>query len=338
MFLTGISRIQIIVTALVCLAAVLPARGDVKKPATEDKAAIVNGAVITKEELDGEVFLVQRTVLGTGKPLTCSLLAAIQKEVLDSLIRREILFQESRKAGTKVDPKEIDKEIDGLKKKFLSEAEYRNELNRKNISEDKLRVQLERGLSIQRYVDRQFVKKVKIADADVMAYYESHLSLLKQPLQVRVSHILIQSDSKWDASRKQEARRKADQILRELKRGKDFAAVAREQSDGPTRTNGGELGYIKMGQLEKQLEDVVFSLKAGDISDVVETVYGFHLFKVVDRKAESIEAYDNVKDQIRQYLVQEKAKQEANLQAQKMREKSKVEILLEENGSSAKRP
>ena len=337
MFLKKVFCFPIMALLIGFLAVVSSAWGDVNKPPTEEKAAVVNGATITREEFNGEVFLIQRTLLGMGKPLTCAQIASVNREVIESMIRREILYQESRKAGIKIDKKDVDKEIDLLKKQFLSDSEYKNELSRRNISEDLLRTRLERNLSVQKYVERQFFEKIKVTDEDIIAYYESHLNLLKQPLQVRVSHILIQSDSKWETSRKDEARWKAEKILKDLKKSKDFAAIAREYSDGPTRTNGGDLGYIKMGQLEKQFENVIFNLKTGEISDIIETDYGFHIFKVMDRKPESILAYDQVKEQIRQYLLQEKAKQEADLHAKKLREKANVEILLKEDISPAKR-
>jgi peptidyl-prolyl cis-trans isomerase C len=330
MFLKRVSCFHIMAILIGFLTVILPAWGGAEERQTEERAAVVNGAAITREEFDREVLRIQGALLGRGKPLTCAQIASVSKEVIESLIRREILYQESRKAGIKIDQKEIDKEIDILKKQFLSDAEFKNELSRKNLLEDTLRAHVERTLSVQKYVERQFLEKVNVADGDMTAYYESHLYLFKQPLQVRVSHILIQTDPNWEASRKQEARRKAEQILKDLKKGKDFASLARELSDGPTRTNGGDLGYIKMGQLERQFESVIFNLKSGELSDVIEMDYGFHLFKVTDKKSETIMAYDNVKEKIRQSLREEKAKQEADLYAKSLREKASVVILLPE--------
>ena len=329
MFLKRISCLHVTAMLIAFLAMVLPAWGEVEKQQTEERAAVVNGATITREDFDREALRIQGVLLGRGKPLTCSQIASVSKEVVESLIRREILNQESRKAGIKIDQKEIDREIDALKKQFLSDAEYKSELSRRGLSEDMLRAHVERTLSVQKYVEQQFLEKVDVADADLTAYYEANLYLFKQPLQVRVSHILIQTDPKWEASRKQEARRKAEQILKDLKKGKDFASLAREYSDGPTRTNGGDLGYIKMGQLERQFEGI-FNLKPGDLSDIIETDYGFHLFKVIDKKPETILAYDNVKEKIRQSLRGEKAKQEADLYAKTLRDKATVVILLPE--------
>lgn len=328
MLLKKFSGFRIIAIMIGLMVFVLPAWGETKKTQADEKAALVNGAAITMDEFNGETLLVQKSVLGMGKPLSCAQIFSVQKEVIESLIRREILHQESRKAGIKIDKKDITKEIDAIKKQFLSDAAYKNELSRRNLSEDTLRAQLERNLLIQKYVEQQFLKKVKVTDADVMAYYESHLAALKQPLQVRVSHILIQADSKSEASRKPEARRKAEQILKDLKDGRDFRTLAREQSDGPTRTSGGDLGYVGRGQLEKQFESVIFNLKKDEVSDVIETDYGYHIFKVMDIKPESIVAYDNVKEQIKQLLLQDKAKKEADEYARKLREKSAVKILL----------
>jgi peptidyl-prolyl cis-trans isomerase C len=184
--------------------------------------------------------------------------------------------------------------------------------------------------SIQQYIKKEFAAKSAVTDGELLAYYQGNLDAFTQPLQIRVSHILVQTDPKWEASRKQEARKKIDQILKNLKKGQDFGVIAREQSDGPTRTNGGDLGYIKMGQLEKQFEGKVFALNTGETSDIIETDYGFHLFKVLDKKPETLLAYDAVKEKIRQFLVEEKAKQEAEAHAKTLRQKATVKILLAE--------
>ncbi len=309
------------------MAMVSSALGEDRKSQPADKAAIVNGTPIDKAEFDGELLIVEKAVLGYGKPITASQVSSLQKEVLERMVRREILYQESRKSGVKPDENAVDKEIKALKQQFANEAEYKNELNRRNIPEEILRSRMERNSAVQQYIERQFASKVTVTDSEMVSYYQSHLDLFKQPLQVRVSHILVLTDPKWEEVRKQEAHRKAEQILKDLKNGKDFAALAREQSDSPTRTNGGDLGYIKAGQLEKQFESAVLALKPGETTNIITTEYGFHLFKLTDKKPETVLAYENVKEKIQQFLREEKAKQEADLQARKLREKANVEIL-----------
>jgi peptidyl-prolyl cis-trans isomerase C len=318
-----------LVVAILCVLSgmALSAWGDVGKARAESKAAVVNGTAIMNNEVDGEVLLVQKAVLGSGKLLDCEQVSSIRKEVIESMIKREILYQESSKAGIKADQAAVTKELDALKKQFNNETEFRNELNRRNLSEETLRARLEKNLAVQKYVEQQLATRVTVKNDEMIAYYQNNLNLFRQPLQVRVGHILIQTDPAWDASRKQEARRKTEQILKSLKKGDDFATLARELSDGPTRTNGGDLGYVRMGQLDKQLEPVVFGLQSGEMSDVIETDYGFHLFRVMDKKPETVASFEDVKEIIQRFLRDEKAKQEAFLQANKLREKAVIEIL-----------
>lgn len=315
---------------LMVLPAAGPARGEetANKPQAAEKAAIVNGVPIDRAEFDGELLMVQKTLLEYGKPITSKQASSLQKEVLESMVRREILYQESRKSGIKSDENAVDKELKALKQQFASEAEYKNELSRRNITEEILRSRMERNSAVQQYIERQFAAKVTVTDSDMVSYYEGHLDLFKQPSQVRVSHILIRTDPAWDESRKKEARRKAEQIMEDLKTGKDFAVLAREQSDGPTRTNGGDLGYIKAGQLEKQFQSTVLPFKPGETTDIISTEYGFHIFKLTDKKPETVLAYESVKEKIQQFLREEKARQEADLYAKTLREKASVEILL----------
>ncbi len=319
---------SIIVIAICAMAVVSSALGEDNKPQPSEKAAIVNGAPIDRAEFDGELLMVQKTILGYGKPITAKQAASLQAEVLESMVRREILYQEGRKSGIKPDESAVDKELKALKQQFANETEYKNELSRKNITEEKLRSRMDRNSTVQQYIERQFAAKVAVTDSDMVSYYEGHLDLFKQPLQVRVSHILIRTDPAWEESRKKEARRKAEQVMKELKTGKDFAALAREQSDGPTRANGGDLGYLKAGQLEKQFESAVLALKPGETTGIISAEYGFHIFKLTDKKPETVLAYENVKEKIQQFLREEKARQEADLYAKTLREKASVEILL----------
>lgn len=303
----------------------------------ESRVAVVNGTAIMKDEFDGELLLMQRTLLGAGKPLSCSQIEAIGTEVLESMIRRELLYQESRKAGITADQSALARELDAVRKQFATEADYHKELARRNITEERFRARLEQNLAVQAYIEKAFVPKAVVPDSDAEAYYQKRPDLFTQPLQVRVSHILIQSDEKWPAAKKQEARKKAEQILKSLRKGKDFAMIAREQSDGPTRTSGGDLGYIRKGQLDAAFENTVFSMKQGDISDVIETPYGFHIFRVADRQPETVLKYAEVKDRILQVLRSEKARQDADLAARALREKATVQTFLSRDAATAKR-
>jgi parvulin-like peptidyl-prolyl isomerase len=331
-----ISCLLTIAITVVCMMAVSSAFGETKKNQKEEKVAVVNGAPIEIDEFNGEVFLIQKTVLGLGKPLSCEQVSLIRKEVLESMIRRELLYQAARKSGIKPDENAINKDISSLKQQFSGETEYKNELSRRGINEEVLRARMIRNSLVQKYVDKEFTDKVNVTDKEIQDYYQKNIDLFKQPFQTRVSQIFIQSDPKGGDSRKKELRGKAEKILKNLKDDQDFADLAREYSDGPTKNKGGDLGYLRKGQLEKQFESKIFALKKGEITDVIETEYGFHIFKVTDIKPETILAYENVKEKVKKFLVDEKIKQEADEYARKLREKTDVKILLPELNQTKK--
>ena len=331
-----ISCLLTIAITVVCMMAVSSAFGETKKNQKEEKVAVVNGAPIEKDEFDGEVFLIQKTVLGLGKPLSCEQVLLIRREVLESMIRRELLYQAARKSGIKPDENANNKDISSLKQQFSGETEYKNELSRRGINEEVLRARMIRNSLVQKYVSKEFTDKADVTDKEIQDYYQKNIDLFKQPFQMRVSHISIQSDPKDGDSRKKELHGKAEKILKNLKDDQDFADLAREYSDGPTKNKGGDLGYLRKGQLEKQFESKVLALKKGEITDIIETEYGFHIFKVTDIKPETILAYENVKEKVKKFLVDEKIKQEADEYARKLREKTDVKILLPELNQTKK--
>jgi len=329
-------RIKALLVCLVALSA--PDYALAAAPDKADRVAAVNGAAIDRAEFEGEVLVVQKAILGFGKPLTQGQVSSVNADVLESMIRREILLQESRKADIKPDESAVLKEIETLKKQFVSEAEYLGELARRNLSEEALRARVERNNLIQQYIERQFVPKVTVTDRDMIGYYEGNLDQFKQPLQAKLSHILVQVDPVWDKARKQESRKKAEQILKNLKKGQDFATIAREQSDGLTKANGGEIGYVRPGQIDRQFEGAVFALKPGETTELIETDHGIHIFKVTDRKNATVMSYEEVKDRILKLLRFEKAKQEADLYAKGLRDKASVETFLADGNKAAKQP
>ena len=310
---------------LVCMA--LPALAS-EKLASEGKVAVVNGSIITREELVREVSIVRQRFARMGRPVGDLQLIALKGQVLESLISRELLYQESQKKGIKVKEETIRGEVARVRDRFSSEEEFKNTLSRMNLSEADVESQIERGLVIQEFIDKQFTQKVTVAEKDVKAYYDSHPDSFKQPEQVRASHILIKVDPKADESQKAAARKKLEEIRRRLLKGEDFVTLAREFSEGPSKVKGGDLGYFGRGQMVKPFEDAAFALKIGELSDVVETRFGYHLIKVTGKNPETTIAYADIKERLQQYLKDEKVQEEVTVYVEELKTKAKVERFL----------
>jgi peptidyl-prolyl cis-trans isomerase C len=317
--------VMVTATSLACMA--LPGFAT-EKTASKDKVAIVNGSIITNAELDREVNLVRQRFANMGRPMGEVQVLTIKNQVLESLISRELLYQESQKKGVKVNKEKLETEYEGLKKRFPSEEEFKSRLSSLKISEVDVKTQIERGLVIQEFIDEEIGGKVMVPEKDVKTYYDTHPDSFKQPEQVRASHILIKVDPKADESKKAAARKKLEEIRRRLLKGEEFVALAREFSEGPTNVRGGDLGYFRRGQMVKPFEDTAFALKVGELSEVVETQFGFHLIKVTGKKPETTIAYVDIKERLQKYLKDEKVQQEVTVYIEELKTKSKVERFL----------
>jgi len=299
-----------------------------EKKATDGKAAVVNGTVITQEDLDRELSVVQQRLLSDGKVLNESQLLETKKRVLGGLINVELLYQEAQMQGPKVSDEAINEQLGTVKSRFPNEDEFKSSLSKMNLTEAELMTQIKRALTVQQFIDKKFVQKVTISDKETRAYYDANQAAFKQPEQVKASHILIKVGPQADEPQKAAARKKIEEIQQRVQKGEDFAALAKEFSEGPSSPKGGDLGYFRKGQMMKPFEEAAFALKPGEVSDIVETSFGYHLIKLADKKPEGTIAYEDIKDRIQEYLKQKKVREQVDLYVADLRGKAKVEEFL----------
>jgi peptidyl-prolyl cis-trans isomerase C len=315
----------LIVLALVTL--VSPAYA-AESQSAEQKVAVVNGTVLKQAELDSETNRYLDRLQRTGRFPNDLERSQIKKQVLENLIARELLYQESQKKGIKVDQQEIDAQLTGLKGRFPNEAEFKNALSRNNLTEADLRSQFERDLAIKKLLDGQIGDKIAVSEKETRAYYDSNLETFKKPEQVRASHILIKVDPGADEAKKAEARTKIESLQTKLKKGEDFGALAKEYSEGPSGPKGGDLGFFGRGQMVKPFEETAFAMKPGQVSDMVETNFGYHLIMVSDRTPEGTIPYEEVKDRLQQFLKQQKVQEAIAQYVETLEGKAKIERFL----------
>jgi len=290
----------------------------------EGTIAVVNGAVITQEDLDTELSMVRQQFAGMDQ-VSDEQLAKIKEDLVESLISSKVLYQESQKKGIEIDGVTIDERFAVMKKQFPKEADFKGMLEKMRLTEDTLREQLRRGMAIQRLIEQEVISKFEISEKDVKDYYDSHVDNFKQPEKIKASHILVKVEPDADESVKAKALKKIKKIQNELKKGADFKQLARKYSDCPSGAKGGDLGYFGKGQMVKSFEDAVFSLKPGETSDITETDFGYHLIKAGDKKAGALTEYKDIKEKLIQYLKQMKTKEEMQEYIDGLKEKAKIE-------------
>jgi peptidyl-prolyl cis-trans isomerase D len=160
-----------------------------------------------------------------------------------------------------------------------------------------------------------FERKVEVSSDEAKRHYDSRKDTFKIPKQVRVRDILIKVESQDKPEKIEAKKKKAEEILEKAKKTKDFGSLAKQYSEAENGSRGGDLGWIQKGMLGDQIESILFSMKAGDLSGVLAARDGFHIFKVEEVKEEKLKPFDAVKDQILQTLEKEKAKAEASRKA-----------------------
>lgn len=297
------------------------------KPAS-DNVAVVNGDVITRADFDRAVDFGKRQAMQQGKPLNAEQEAALEKSTLDKLIGIQLLYQASKKEGNTVDQSQVDEKFAEFKKRFPNDEAFKKAMEQWHVTEDQMKTELRKGMITEALVVKNFVDKTTVPEEEIKAYYDSHPQFFKQPEKVRASHILVKVKTDATEAEKAKAMEKIKGIQELLKKGDDFAEVAKTSSEGPSASKGGDLGYFGRGQMVKPFEDTAFSMEPGKVSDVVTTQFGYHLIKVVDKKPESTVPFDTVKPRIEQYLKQEEVQKKLKAYIDRLRKDAKVEIFL----------
>jgi peptidyl-prolyl cis-trans isomerase C len=294
----------------------------------KDPVAVVNGVEISSKEYETEVNLQLQQATQQGRQIPDAMLPKIKADILNNLIDRELLYQKSQKENIAANAEKVSKEIKTIKDKFPSQEEFEKVIAEMGISEAEIKSQIERNLAIRQLIDTQVIDKITVSEADTRAYYDNNPNLFRKPEQIKASHILIKVESDATDLQKAQARIEIAKIQQKLKDGQDFAALAREHSQGPSAKNGGDLGYFGRGQMVKPFADAAFALKPGQVSEIVETQFGYHLIKVVDKQPESTMAYAEVKDRLTQHLKTQRIDREAKKYIDTLKKDAKIEKFI----------
>jgi peptidyl-prolyl cis-trans isomerase C len=293
------------------------------KTSSMDPVIKVNGTVITRGELD------RATKVMAGQNRTGQQPSASTKDaedaVLNQLISAELLYQ----AGSKLKVAGLDKQVaDKLaqgRAKFPNDAAYENALKSSDLTPKALEELIRKDTVINNLIVKEIVPKVSVSDADAKKFYDNNKDKFKRGDQVRASHILCKVDPQATAEEKKKAKEKAAALLKQIKAGKDFAELAKTNSDCPSKEQGGDLNFFGKGQMVPAFETAAFALKPGEVSDIVETQFGYHIIKVTERKEAGEAKFDEVKPRILDYLKNEKTQKAINDYIAQLKEKAKIE-------------
>jgi len=298
-----------LLAAAMLLAAVFvaPIRGDV----IEQVLVKVNGDIITKTELEQrQVAVLRQRMQGQIDPEALKndetlkkMLVDVTPQVIVNAIDELLLFQRGRELGYRLSDDQFKAVVANIRKenKLEDEAKFQQALAQEGMSMDDLRRQLERQMVIEQVQRQEVGSKLTITEEEARQYYARHPEDFTDPAAVTLREIFVEvpsTEGNVNVARDEEGQKKiADARARVLK-GDDFAKVAAEMSDSPSKANGGIIGPFAHSDMSPQLQQMVDKMKPGEITQAIRTPRGYQIFKLESVKVQALQPFESVRDLI----------------------------------------
>ena len=270
--------------------------------------AKVNDEVITRGELDNSPSMMQlkaqyESQYGADYTKNTDAMGQFntqKKNILDQMVTERLILQKAKELNIGQDDKAISAEVDAkiadVKKNYKTDDEFKTALKSSGFDETSLKTYFKEQLVIQKVIDN-VTKDVTVKDSDIQAYYTANQNkYTEKPDRINTAHILVKT------------KEEADKVKARIAAGEDFAALAKELSlDTATKDKGGELGFVNYvdSGLEENFINAAIKLKVGEVSDPVQTSYGFHIIKCLAKEEYPVKSFDSVKADIKSTLLEQ---------------------------------
>jgi len=251
----------------------------------------VNSRIITASQFEART---EAAIQDAGQTPTNQLIGEIRKKVMEEMVSEALIEDRARDLDLVTTDADVEEQIKRLKEQnnVSSDEEFEKALAASNLSVEKLREQLKKTLTVQRVLGREVNSKVDLSDDALRIIYEREKETWRVPEQAHLAEVLISAEG---AGGEAGAARRAREASDKIKAGAKFEDVVREYSDSSTKSRGGDLGKVTRGDLNPEIDRVVFSLPSGSVSDPIKTKFGWHLVKVIEKMAATHRPFNEVK-------------------------------------------
>jgi peptidyl-prolyl cis-trans isomerase SurA len=294
-------------------------------------AAVVNSDIIALSEVEARAAPELARLRGEPDPVRRGELRALLiKRILDGLIGEKLMDAQVRDLNIDVSEAEIDLGVDDVKRQNNVEgAQFEQLLAQEGYTIPAFRTFMKKHLSKLKLVNLKVRSKVKVTDEDLKAEYAKLSRDETQDFEVRARHVLVQVQAKATPEQVEQARLKAEQLMAEAKKpGVDFAALAKAKSEGPSASDGGDLGFFKRGVMVAEFDKVAFGLPIGGISEPVRTKFGWHVIKVEERRSAPAKPYEEVRDMLRDRLTRVQLEKYTDQYVQELRAGATIDVKI----------
>lgn len=293
---------------------------------TQKPLAIVNGVAITPNDLQMEADLLKVEMSQRNYPIGDSQLADLRSQLIQNVIERELLYQQATSREIQINPRWVNREWDEMQTQLGRAATVNTYLKRAGLSKDQMESRIRKGLIVRRLLRREVLRSIRVSEAEMQAFYSRHPEFFNREEQVRARHLLIAVPN-WDnEAERARALSRIQALEQRIREGANIGSLAIEHSDCPSKSRGGDLGYFARTQMIQPFAEAAFALQAGEISQVIQTRFGYHLVELIDRRPPSRMAYKNVRDKIELTLRRNKEKAAAETYVNRLKQKSQIAI------------
>jgi len=291
-----------------------------------DKIAVsVNGVNITEAEvqraIDNQIArgLFHRTITQEKRE-------QFRDPVVKALIENELLYQEAKKLGLSVNKSDVKEIFNNNMASFKRKKDFYKNLEKQGLDEDSYKGIIERDLLIRMLLKQEVEDKAKISEGEIEKYYSDNRKIFVSPEKLRMRSIFMKVPANATSEERAEKRRNAWEIINKAKAGEDFAKLAMEFSEDNYKDEGGDTGYLHLNMLEEEMAKEIAKLRPGDITGIIEHIYGFYIFKLEDKQPERQLGFDEVKDRLMIEFPVRKKKEIRETFINGLKAKAKIEV------------
>lgn len=296
--------------------------------AADDSAAIkIDGEIITQAEVDSQTRLLTLRMEEAGRTVPEQYKHMVRKQAADTLLQTRLLLKAARKAGITVSEEEMKNRFNHVKSSLGSPEQFQSFLTRASLTEESFKDQIYETAIVDRYLENTLKDLPETSEEEAKKFFLENVENFKRPERAKASHILIQFPQGATQEEKDAAKKKAEELLKKLKEGADFAELAKENSDCPSSERGGDLGFFTRGRMVPEFEDAAFALEKGEISDIVETKFGYHIIMKTDHRESGTATFNEVKEQLMQNLTQKKKSDRVHDLIESLKKGSEIEYV-----------
>lgn len=240
----------------------------------------------------------------------------LKEEVLNNLIDEKVMLLRARNLSLSISDAELMKKMEEIKESYENDS-FERIMEAQKINFNVWKEDLKKRMILEKVIASDVNSNITFTEQEALAYYTAHKRMYTPEKRAHVAQIVVRD------------REKAESILKRLKNGEDFGKVAREESIGPEAAKDGDLGFVSQGFMPEEIDAAIFSQESGEISPVIKSLYGYHIFKIIEIRAKAKITWVDIKEQVMNDLRKKKEEQAYVLWLQELRSKAIIKKDLE---------